>query len=429
MPLRTVIGRLIRLLTGSLRTKIIAWFFVPTAIILVGVALVNFYSYQDVTEELVIERDRDITQLWARQLATKLDSFPRLLSEVSRTSGISKQNDVDVQAALVQAGSQLGVFDAGVLILDTFGTVTAVHPYRPDVVGQDWSDRSHFRQMLRSPSPVFSNVLYDGPQRPEVIEVAVPISGDQGEFLGSMVGVFHLRASSISAFYGGILRLRIGNGRSYIVDGNGKVLYHDDPERVGTDLGRQQAVTQVRLGEVGAIRTQDLEGTDLVSAFAPVPGTSWGLVTEESWSALTSGSRDYQRFLLLLLALGVAVPAVVVAVGLKRVMRPVEELKRAAKEVARGNFSQTIAVHSGDEIEELATEFNLMAEQLKGSYEQLEQRVAARTEELGESEERYRSLFENSSDAIFIAKQGKMLVLSQLGFGNCLRKRLRLIPS
>ena len=50
--LRTGIRRLTRPLTGSLRTKLIAWFFVPTAIILVAVALVNFYSYQDVTEDL-----------------------------------------------------------------------------------------------------------------------------------------------------------------------------------------------------------------------------------------------------------------------------------------------------------------------------------------------------------------------------------------
>ena len=73
--LRTGIGRLAGLLTGSLRTKLIAWFFVPTAIILVAVALVNFNSYQNVTEDLVIERDRDLTQLWAGQLASKVDLF------------------------------------------------------------------------------------------------------------------------------------------------------------------------------------------------------------------------------------------------------------------------------------------------------------------------------------------------------------------
>ena len=137
-------------------------------------------------------------------------------------------------------------------------------------------------------------------------------------------------------------------------------------------------------------------------------------MTEQSWSSLTSSGRGTQRFLLLLLALGVAVPAIVVAIGVKRVMRPVEELKTAAKEVARGNFGQTIAVNSGDEIEELATEFNLMAEQLRGSYEQLEQRVAERTEELSASELRYRILFEQSRDAIFIrSTEGKIIDINQ----------------
>ena len=78
--------------------------------------------------------------------------------------------------------------------------------------------------MVRSPGPVFSDVHYGGSEQIEVIEVAVPITGDQGEFLGSMIGVFRLRATTISAFYSGIVRLRIGNGGSYIVDGNGKVL-------------------------------------------------------------------------------------------------------------------------------------------------------------------------------------------------------------
>ena len=401
--LKTGLGKLTWPLTGSLRIKLIAWFFVPTAIILVAVALVNFNSYQNVTEDLVVERDRDLTQLWAGQIATNLDRFPKVLSDVSHTLGISKQSGADVQASLVRASPQLRIFDGGVIILDTFGTVTATHPLHPALVGQDWSDRAHFRQMLRIPGPVFSDVLYDSLQETEVIEVAVPIIGDQSEFLGSIVGVFHLRATTISAFYSGILTLRIGNGGSYIVDGNGKVLYHDNRDQVGADFGTRQPVTRVLLGEVGAIRNRDEQGTDLVSAFAPIPGTPWGLITEESWSSLTSGSRNTQRFLLGLLALGVAVPAIVVAIGLKSVMRPVEELKKAAKEVARGNFGHTIAVRSGDEIEELANEFNLMSLQLKDSYEQLEQRVVERTEALAASEKRYRGLFDDSRDAIFVS--------------------------
>jgi len=405
---------MVRPLTSSLRTKLIAWFFVPTAIILVAVALVNFYSFQNVTEDLVIERDRDLTQLWAGQLAANFDKFPKVLGDVSHLLGISRQSTEEVQESLTGASPELRIFDGGVVVLDTFGIVTASHPIRPDIVGQDWSNRDHFRQMLRFPGPVFSDVLSNGLPNTEVIEVAVPITGDQGQFLGSIVGVFDLRATSISTFYSGILRLRIGNGGSFIVDGNGKVIYHDDRDQLGADFGDQLPVAQVLEGEVGAFRNRNQHGTDQVSAFSPIRGTPWALVTEESWSSLTSGSRNTQRYLLLLLGLGVAVPAVFVAIGLKRVMRPLEELKRAATEVARGNFGQTISVNSGDEIEELAIEFNLMAEQLKGSYEQLEQRVVERTEELTASELRFRNLFEESRDAIFITTpEGRFIDVNQ----------------
>ncbi len=76
-PLRTPWRR-------SLRTKIIIWFFVPTAFILAAVAATTFYAYQDVTEDLVIERDRDVTRLSAAQLAGSLNEFSELLEEVSR---------------------------------------------------------------------------------------------------------------------------------------------------------------------------------------------------------------------------------------------------------------------------------------------------------------------------------------------------------
>ncbi|NIV35884.1 MAG: HAMP domain-containing protein, partial [Anaerolineae bacterium] len=42
----------------------------------------------------------------------------------------------------------------------------------------------------------------------------------------------------------------------------------------------------------------------------------------------------------------------------------------------------TIDVETGDEIEELAAQFNRMSEQLRASYSDLERRVAVRTQEL-----------------------------------------------
>ena len=54
----------------TLYQKLVLWSFVPTAIILVVVALVAFAAYQKVTEDRAVERDRDLTRLLADQRAS-----------------------------------------------------------------------------------------------------------------------------------------------------------------------------------------------------------------------------------------------------------------------------------------------------------------------------------------------------------------------
>ncbi len=369
---------------GSLRAKIIAWSFVPTVIILAAVALVTFTAYQRVTEDFAIERDREVTRLSASQLATELAEHTDNLAALGRSMGTYTYSHPAAQRiALQRARERLTVFDGGVLVLDTFGTVVAAEPERPQVLGQNWSNRPYFIQMFRHPGPVFSDIAADGPDGAQIIVVAVPIIGPQDQFLGTIVGMFRVGTTTVSAFYADIVKLRIGeSGSAYVVDGNGQTIFHSDPERIGEDFSGQPAVQEALNGQVGAFRTRDLEGRDIVVAFAPVPGTSWGLVSEESWAVLTSPGRGYRQFLLVLLALGVLVPALVVAVGTGRITRPLRELIGAAQAVAGGDFGQRISAHTGDEVEALAEQFSLMSAQLQESYATLEQRVADRTKEL-----------------------------------------------
>lgn len=367
----------------SLRTKIIAWSFVPTAIILVTVALVTLYAYQRVTEDLVLGRNRELSRLSAGQLATEVTEYTSTLDGIARTADIQGTDPAVRSAALTRARNRLVVFDAGAMILDSHGIVVAADPKRPDALGQDWSNRIYFRQMLRTGGPVFSDVTPDGPQGTEVIVVAVPITGAQGEFLGMLSGMFRLDASSVSSFYGGIVKLRIGESSgAYLVDRNGRVIYHSDTDHIGDDFSAQPAVREVVSGQVGAIRTLDFASREIVASFAPVPGTPWGLVTQDNWATVIESSQGYGRLLLLLLALGVVVPALVVTFGVRLITKPIAELIGASQAVASGNFGQAIKVSTGDELEELAGQFNLMSAELQESYTNLERRVADRTREL-----------------------------------------------
>ena len=373
----------------NLRAKIIAWSFVPTAIILLAVALVTFFAFQSVTEELVLQRDLEVTHVSAGQLAAYLGKYEDLLTNVARTADIFRGDPATQRDALKRASNRLAVFDGGVLLLDALGTVAAAEPERTEVLGQDWSDHAFYQELVRSQisgSPrdfVLSDVVPDGLDGANAIVMAVPVIGEQDEFLAILVGAFGIGPSATNAFYDDIVRLRLGEGSStYLVDGDGRVIYHSDAEHINKDFSTEAAVQQVLEGQIDAVRTQDLAGNEIVAGFAPVPGSPWGLVAEERWSSLTSGFESYRNFLVVLLILGVLVPAIVVGFGVRRITKPITDLIGGAQDVARGNFGRRIDVQTGDELEELAEQFNLMSDQLQESYANLERRMADRTREL-----------------------------------------------
>lgn len=374
----------------GLRKKIILWAFVPTALILMAVATVNYIAYRRVAEALILERDAEVTRLAASQIATSLAEYADLLITEERNALLGQGDPVYQQAALSSARNRLAIFDGGLVLLNNAGTVVAAEPPRPEILGTDWSQRPYFNQVLRTARPVLSDTLTDGPAGAPVVAVAVPLVGMQDEMMGTLVGMFQLGATSISTFYGDIVRLRVGrHGIAYLVDGTGHVIYHSEAVHIGTDLSGEPVVQQV-LGEaglrdifgderLGAIRTQDRAGNEIVAGFAHVPGAEWGLVTETSWAKLLGMGNIYQRFLLALFVLGIATPAFFVSIGTQRIIQPILDMIDAAKKVAAGDFTQTIVTNSGDEVDILAAQFNRMSAQLRASYTNLENRVAERT--------------------------------------------------
>jgi len=366
----------------SLRTKIIIWAFVPTAIILGAVALVTFNAYRSVTEELVIERDRELTRLTASQLSTEMEVYLDLLDPWARTASFYEWQ-LDYMQTALEGNFDLGTFTGGVVVFDSQGNVLVTEPRRPDIEGQNWGDRDYIRQIARTQDAVMSNIVPDGPDETEVIVIAVPVFGRQREFLGSVAGLIRLDHLPTSPFYQNISDLLTSDSGSVtLVDGNGRVIAHTDLSQGGQDYSDQALVQRALSGEMGALRTEDASGQEIVASFAPVPGTSWALVARESWAALSHTSRGYIQFLLFLLLLGGVVPAAIVMFGVRYITRPVESLINAAREISGGNFGQRIVAETGDEIEELAKQFNRMATHLQESYTTLETRVADRTQEL-----------------------------------------------
>jgi len=367
---------------ASLRTKIIILAFVPTAILLNLIALFAFYTYQKVTEELVVERNRELTRLLAGQLSTQLAEYADLLTDLTALPEVYSGDPVAQHMALAAQANHLSVFDGGVAVLDASQTVVAADERLSVAVGQDWATRPYARRAFR-----FSDIVEQGPLNRAVVAVSAPIETPDGRYVGSAVGFFDIGREAVhkgSAFYTSILREMRGweSGDFYLVDGAGRALYHTDQTRIGEAMTAQDGVRQLLAGQIGAFRTRDLAGVRIVIGFAPVPETSWGLVTEADWEVLTAASRRYRELLIVFLALGLVAPALLVTLGVRQITRPIRQLIDAAQEMAEGDFDQQIAAETGDELQDLAGQFNRMAAQLRGSYANLEQRVIDRTREL-----------------------------------------------
>jgi hypothetical protein len=292
---------------ARLRGLLIPAAMVLTAGILAGVALFTYLAYLRASTDLVVERDRQLTYLSAARLRDEVAKYAEVLTSFSRTPEISRG---DVQArreALSRAQFRLAVFDGGVAVLDNFGKVQGAEPERPEILGQDWSGNDFFRETLISRDRYYSSAVRIGPDGVPVVVVAVPLLGDNDEFLGVLAGMFRLGESTVSAFYASLVRLRIGQtGDTLLVDGNGQVLYDSGYALVGQtwDVARFPGFGP----QGGAARLQDADGNDVIAAYATVPGTQWTLVTEDDWSSATRPFRRYGNALLVLLALALILP-------------------------------------------------------------------------------------------------------------------------
>ena len=371
---------------GRLQAKIIVWFLIPTVIILSVAALFTFYTYQQVTEELAVERNREVNDLLASQLQASLEAYTRPLSYLA-ASGFTQTDPLTMQANLRLLRDRLQDFDGGVVILDAYGRVLAADWRRLDAVGQDWSEHTFFRQVAASTTAVFSDIAADDPEGTEFIVIAVPLRSEEDEFHGAVAGMFRVVAGAeirSSSFYTGISRqLRdMEDDTVYLVDRQGRAIYHSDTWRIGEDMTAQGVLQQLAGSTAGGVRTRDAAGYEIVASIAPLPGTGWSLIIEQSWTRLMRPSQRYRPLLILLLALGVVVPTAVIALAARRITRPIIELTGAAQAVAGGRFEQNIVVDTGDELEELTRQFNRMSAQLRESYASLERRVADRTREL-----------------------------------------------
>ena len=192
-----------------------------------------------------------------------------------------------------------------------------------------------------------------------------------------------------------VSQIKVGEGgHAYVVGAQGRLIAHPDISLVlrNTDMSRLLQVRAAQAGGGGAAAeaeelqgTKNIQGQEVLTASAPIPPLNWTMFVElpvrEAYASLYQA---LQRLAIVLLAAS----AFAVLAGIllaRRMVGPIQALRVGAERIGSGDFSQRIAIRTGDELEGLANQFNDMGARLQESYADLEQKVESRTTELSES--------------------------------------------
>lgn len=365
--------------SASLRVQALLFTILPLAIMLALAVGSIFYAYQQVTEKLALSRDQELARVSADRLSENMAGFVRVLTTISNLDIVRSGDPTLQKNALTQARDLFIDFDGGVIVLNNEGIVTVTEPYRPDLQGQDFSTRSYFQSTRALRSFTFSDIIQESGSGEDIIVVAVPIISQDGTFQGVLAGRFYVRFQRIGEE---IQKLQVSDvGEAYLIDRNGRVVYHPDYSLISADFSQRPSVFNLmRGGHEGALTIQEPGKARQVIGYAIVDVTGWGLVIQEPWADVVAPARISLRPIILALLIGVGLVAAIISWGVQRVIRPIAELAARSRLVASGDYAAAQVTPSTiRELRDLGSAFNEMVEQIARYQAGLRQYVAAIT--------------------------------------------------
>lgn len=175
---------------------------------------------------------------------------------------------------------------------------------------------------------------------------------------------------SLEALWRAVDEIRIGQrGFALIVDSSGRLIAHGDPDRKRTIASGESAfpltgaATDARAGEA-ALRRVEREGEELVVVDARIDMPPWTVLIEQPESEALAVAFRLERQLLL--AIGIALLGTIVAGSWwgRAFIKRIFALTSVTDALAAGRMDARVQLRGGDEIAQLGTQFNAMADQL-----------------------------------------------------------------
>lgn len=368
----------------SLYSKYVASFVGLVAFVLaVSSAVEMWVSYRD-TKNSLLETQTEKADAAAQRVEQFMAEVERQIAWTTRASATTvdqRRDDYGLILAHTPAVTSIEHIDAQgkeVISVSREGTIVGSR--------EDWNLSPAFR--YAQPGAAWFGPVAFGATGPRM-QIAVAHAGRRAG-----VTVAEVELKFLSDILNGI---QAGDGVSaYITTADGRLIAHTDSHLVSLDLDLSSLpqVAQRARSEPASDVGRTLEGQTVLTAAAHIPRMNWFLFVEQPLAKAYGVLHDLAMRLSAFFVLGLVLCVGAGMVLARRMTVPIKAVQAGASRLAAGDFDQAIEIHTGDELELLADEFNRMAAQLREFYARLEQNVEDRTRELAQSVRELKALEE-----------------------------------
>lgn len=336
--------------------------FMIVLLLLLSLESVSFVSYNSASSLLKESIDKEAL-MSAENLAMNINEF--IDTKIAKVESIGKliSGNKEEDLKLIQKAQELNEeyetfffsYDlTGKNVINFLGETT------------DVSDRVHYQESGKGEGKiVVSEPVVSKRTGNNIVTMILPLmkDGKQYGYMGSTLPINEVQKSVSTQTFG-------KTGYAFLLSKTGTFMWHPEKELV-----LQKTVQDQNIKPVIAAYDQAVHGKSGVLSYtknnkeysaAYAPSTyNWGVFVTAPTKELHAPIDELTKTLVIISIIALLVAIVIAYLFTVRLVRPIQKLNSAVKEVAQGDLTKTIQVHGKDEVAVLSSDFNQTVAHLK----------------------------------------------------------------
>jgi PAS domain S-box-containing protein len=372
-------------------------------------------TFQENLKKSVIEIEKDKAQMVVEKTRAFFEKVKSNLVSLSKDEDFRKNNSSHVQVYFKNFLRQNDYFVELTLLNEKGMETVKVSKYK-GVGPFELKDRSRTEMFrMASKGRTYYGDFYITTDIMPTMVIAVPVDEYKGKPTGVLSAKIHLQS-----LWNVVSETRIGEkGFAYVVDSDGTLISHPDVHRVLMKINMRHfpMVNQVVAGKEGNLEFEHPRGERFLFVFKPIKELDWGVVVQVPVEEAYHPVRIVTHTAFLWIGISISIAVIFSLLFARKLVHPIRQLSLEMTKVSQGNLEVHIEPKTLDEIGLLTGSFNQMIQDLRQSQRALK-----------EAEEKYRRIFENSRDMMYIISlDGEFIDVNQAGvemFGYANREEL-----